>query len=60
MLAFGELVDIDPLDQGKQTKPVHVQERFGPREPIRLHRRDRSGKGAVEVGNDDDVPGVTG
>jgi hypothetical protein len=53
------LVDPGFLDQGKQTKPVHVPERSRPQS----HRHPQgiySSKGVMEVRNGGDVPGATG
>ena len=53
--------DLELLNQGKQTKPVLVQERFGPQEtPFHPQGGNHSSKGVMEVRNGGDIPGVTG
>jgi len=52
-------VDPEPLDQGKQTKHVHVPEGIGPPEFL-VQRADVNDKGVMERMNGGDVPGITG
>ena len=51
--------DQERLDQGKQTKHVHTPEGIWPLKPS-VPGVDVSNKGAVEVEDGGDVPGVTG
>ena len=49
------------LDQGKQTKPMHMTEWFGPHNIFPCPRvRGWDGEGLVEMCNNGDVPGDTG
>ena len=53
--------DMKLSDQGKQPKIVHVPERSGPLEFSLLVQVIRLGnKGAMEMRNGDDVPGIAG
>ena len=58
-IIFVEPTDPQPLDQGKQTETVLALERFL---PFRGMAKSVcfNGEGAVEVGDSDDVPGMTG
>jgi hypothetical protein len=51
-------MDLELLDQGKQTKPTHVQEAI--RKPPRFWKIYVNGKGVMEIRNSGSVPGVTG
>jgi hypothetical protein len=54
-------VDLELLDQGKQTQSVHDSERSGPYGfLVQARGIGSSDKGVMEMGNGDDVPGVTG
>ena len=54
-------LDLELLDQGKQSKLAHVQERFGPQKFIFSGPAiSWSDKGAMEMGNGSKVQGVTG
>ena len=50
-------MDVEFLDQGKQTKRVHVPDRIGPPEPSGV---ESNGKGVMEMRNGGNVPTVTG
>jgi len=51
--------DSELLDQEKQAKPVHVQERLGPRALCRPYGGVYNSNGVMEVRDSSDVPGET-
>ena len=58
--SFAALVYLETFAQGRQTKPVHMSEWFGPHKLHAPPHGGYDGEGLVEMGNDDNVPGVAG